>query len=139
MSTEAQVHAALNNAAANGFVLLLGVPAGPRLWDVAQELGIHDAALDVEDPEALFPHIESWPGWDPRLFRLREIRAELRGIDDREVALYAERLALFRELRAEDPPVAQKVIGAAAGVTDTAVKVAMDKADRLEAEKAASA
>lgn len=71
---------------------------------------------------------------DPRLARLRDIRTELQGIDAREVELYAERLALFRELRAEDPPVAQKVIGAAAGVTDTAVKVAMDKADRLEAE-----
>lgn len=58
--------------------------------------------------------------------RLREIRLDVEAYTGRIDALYAERLALFFELRALG--VMHKELGAASGVTDVAVVQALRKA-----------
>lgn len=53
--------------------------------------------------------------------RLRELRPQIEKLEARSDALYAERLALFVEGRAQDPPLIQREMGDAAGVTESAV------------------
>lgn len=53
--------------------------------------------------------------------RLRELRPQIEKLEARSEVLYRERLALFVEGRTLEPPMIQREMGEAAGVTESAV------------------
>lgn len=62
------------------------------------------------------------------LARLRTFSASIRANNAELDDLYAQRLAVYQELRELDPPVTHAAIARAAGVTEDAVAQALRKA-----------
>lgn len=64
------------------------------------------------------------------LRRLRALRPQIEGGEAKLNVLYAERAALFREGRDQDPPMIQRVMGEASGVSEAAVIHTVKRAER---------
>lgn len=73
---------------------------------------------------------------DALLAELAEVGEMIRTTETALTGLYSRRLALFRVARRLDPPVTQRVLGDAAGITEVAVIAAIKKAERAEDARA---
>lgn len=65
---------------------------------------------------------------DDVLADVHDVASRLRDLDAERAELFARRLALFREARALDPPVTQKALGDAAGISEVGVIAQIRKA-----------
>lgn len=66
------------------------------------------------------------------LRELGHVAGQLGDVEARRADLYAKRLALFQEARALDPPVTNRVLAEATGVTEEAVIQVLRKAARQQ-------
>lgn len=64
------------------------------------------------------------------LKRLKALRPQIEGGEAKLNELYAERAALFIEGRAQDPPMIQRVMGEASGVSEAAVIHVVKRTER---------
>jgi hypothetical protein len=70
------------------------------------------------------------------LKRLRALRPQIEGGERKLEALYAERLSVFQDGRALDPPMVQRVMGEASGVSEAAVIHVLKRQERNAAKGA---